>query len=125
MKHLHVYGILLCLTTGAALAQVEQAAITGAVSDQSDALVAGAHITVKNVRTGVKAVTKTSTEGYYSVPYLPPGEYDVSVESSGFKKASVTGIVLRVGLIATINVKLEVGAVQNEIRVEATSVQLE
>jgi hypothetical protein len=37
----------------------------------------------------------------------------------------VTGVLLRVGLTATINVKLEVGAVQNEIRVEATAVQLE
>src|SRR6059058_5351170 len=112
MKRLSLYGVLFCLTTAAALAQVEQAAITGAVTDQSDALVAGAHITVINARTGVKSVTKTNTEGYYSVPYLPPGEYDVSVETAGFKKASVTGIMLRVGLTATINVKLEVGAVQ-------------
>ena len=125
MKRLTVYGVLLCLTIAAALAQVEQASITGSVTDQSDALVAGAQVTVTNAHTGVKAVTKTNSEGYYSVPYLAPGEYTVSVENSGFKKASVTGIFLRVGLIATINVKLEVGAVQNEIRVETTVEQLE
>src|SRR2546427_161969 len=106
-------------------AQVEQGAITGSVRDQSEALVAGAQVTVRNVRTGVKAVTRTNSEGYYNAPYLAPGEYEVSVENSGFKKASVSGITITVGLTATINVKLEVGTVQNEIRVEASAVQLE
>src|SRR5262245_60252899 len=106
-------------------AQVEQGTITGSVTDQSDALVAGAQVTVRNVRTGVKAVTRTNTEGYYSAPYLPPGEYEIAIENSGFKKASVAGINLTVGLTATINVKLEVGTVQSEVRVEASAVQLE
>src|SRR5438876_7732475 len=106
-------------------AQVEQGSITGSVTDQSDALVAGAQVTVRNVRTGVKAVTRTNADGYYSAPYLPPGEYEVAVENSGFKKASVTGVNLTVGLTATINVKLEVGTVQSEVRVEASAVQLE
>jgi hypothetical protein len=125
MKRQTIYGALLLLTAACLPAQVEQAGITGSVTDQSDALVAAAAVTVTNARTGVKALTKTNTEGYYSVPYLAPGEYEVSVESPGFKKASVTGIMLRVGLTATINVKLELGAVQNEVRVETTAVQLE
>src|SRR5437867_11804346 len=125
MRQFVAVGVLLCIFTLGAIAQVEQAAITGAVTDQSDALVAGAQVTVTNTRTGVKAVTKTNAEGYYSVPYLAPGEYEVAVEGAGFKKASVAGIMLRVGLTATINVKLEVGTVQSEIRVEANAVQLE
>jgi hypothetical protein len=119
-----VIGGLFCLLCPA-FGQVEQAAITGAVTDQTDAFVAGAQVMVTNTRTGVKAITQTNSEGYYSVPYLAPGEYSVAVESTGFKKASVTGLVLSVGLTATINVKLEIGAVQNEIRVEANAVQLE
>jgi Carboxypeptidase regulatory-like domain len=106
-------------------AQVEQGTITGSVTDQSDALVAGAQVTVRNVRTGVKAVRRTDTEGHYSAPYLPPGEYEVTVENSGFKRASVAGVNLTVGLTATINVRLEVGTVQSEVRVEASAVQLE
>lgn len=50
-------------------AQVEQGPITGSVTDQSDALIAGAQVTVRNVRTGVKSVTRTSSGGYYSAPY--------------------------------------------------------
>jgi hypothetical protein len=106
-------------------AQVEQGAITGSVTDESDALIAGAQVTVRNTSTGVSSVTQTNGEGYYSAPYLAPGTYEVSVESSGFKKARTSGINVTVGLTATINVKLEVGAVQNEVRVEASAVQLE
>ena len=50
----------------------------------------------------VLADTRTNADGYYSAPYLPPGEYEVAVENSGFKKASVTGINLTSIVIATI-----------------------
>jgi hypothetical protein len=108
-----------------AMAQVEQAGITGAVTDQSDALVAGAKVTVTNTRTGVHANTVTNADGYYSVPYLAPGEYEIAVEGAGFKRARVSDVVLRVGFTATVNVKLEVGALLNEIQVSSTIVQLE
>lgn len=49
----------------------------------------------------------------------------VTVERPGFKTSHVSDVGITVGLIATINVKLEVGAVQNEIRVETSAVQLE
>src|SRR5215471_4385418 len=78
-------------------AQVEQAAITGAITDQSDARIAHAKVAVTNVRTGISSTTVTNSEGYYSIPYLAPGEYTVAVESSGFKKSVVSGIALRVG----------------------------
>ena len=107
------------------LAQVEQASLTGAITDQSDAVVADAQVTVRNLRTGVKAVTKSNKQGYYNVPYLPAGEYEVAMEHAGFKKATVGGISLAVGLTATLNMRLEVGAVQTEVRVEASAVQLE
>ena len=52
----------------------------------------------------------------------PPGRYVVTVERPGFKTSHVSDVGITVGLIATINVKLEVGAVQNEIRVETSAV---
>ena len=117
--------ILFLFLAAAAGAQVEQATLTGAITDQSDALIARADVTVTNVRTGVKAVTQTNAQGYYSVPYLTPGDYEVTVEAAGFRKARVSGIVLQVGLTATVNVRLEVGAVVNEVEVSANAAQLE
>jgi hypothetical protein len=118
-------SIILLFSASAAMAQVEQGAITGAVTDQSNAVVPNAQITVTNMRTGVKGVTQTAAGGYYSLPYLSPGRYEVTVEQPGFKKARVTDIDITIGLTATINVKLEVGETRSEIQVAASAVQLE
>ncbi len=117
--------LLVVLAASALLCQVEQGSITGIVTDASGAVVPAVRLVVRNVQTGVEAATVANTVGFYTVPYLHPGVYDVSVEAPGFKKARVTGVNLTVGLIATVNVTLEVGAVQNEVTVRATAVMLE
>ncbi len=117
--------LTLLLLTFPALAQVEQGAITGTITDPTGAVIGSAKVVVKNVRTGVEAATTSNSEGHYTVPFLHPGEYEVLAEASGFKKARVSGINLTVGLVATVNVALEVGAVQNEVTVTASAVMLE
>jgi hypothetical protein len=120
-----VLTVAVLLSARPVTAQVEQAAITGAVMDQSDARVARAKVTVTNIRTSVSSTTITNADGYYSIPYLTPGEYNVVVESAGFKKGVVSGIALRVGFTATVDVTLEVGALQSEVQVVSTQAQLE
>ncbi len=116
---------VLCLASLLAVAQVEQGTLAGTVTDQSGALVPGVRVTARNTQTGVEVSTRTNTEGLYRIPYLHPGTYDVSAEAEGFKKARVTGVNLTVGLTATVDVALEVGAVQNEVTITATAVMLE
>ena len=95
------------------------------VTNQTGALVPGVKISARHVQTGITGETRSNTEGHYTIPYLSPGQYDVTAESDGFKKARVTGVNLTVGLIATVDFALEVGAVQNEVTVVASAVQLE
>ncbi|MGH8247852.1 MAG: carboxypeptidase regulatory-like domain-containing protein [Gammaproteobacteria bacterium] len=114
--------VLVALTT---FAQVEQATLTGTVSDQSGAVVPNAEVAVTNVQTGVVARTRTNQEGHYRVPYLHPGRYEVLVESAGFTKARVSDVDLTVGLTATVNVILKPGSLQQEVTVTAAAVQLE
>ncbi len=106
-------------------AQVEQATIVGTVTDQQGAVIPKAKVIVTNVQTKVAVETQTNQAGYYSVPYLHPGHYEVTVESAGFGKARVSGINLTVGLTATVNVSLEVASVQAEVTVTASGVALE
>jgi hypothetical protein len=105
--------------------QTEQAGITGTITDSSGAAVPEAQITATNASTGVSAAAKTNTLGYYNLPYLPIGTYNLKVEKSGFKAGVVSGIALRVNLIATVNVRLEVGTIQEQVSAEATTVLLE
>ena len=66
-------------------------------------------MTATNTATGAVAKTETNDEGYYRLPYLPPGNYTVAADKAGFATARVTDIVLRVGLTATINLTLRTG----------------
>src|SRR5262245_7658364 len=90
----------------ATLAQVEQGTITGAVTDQAGAAIPGAQATVTHVQTRANSTTQASHEGHYSVPYLPPGQYEVVVEGQGFNVARVVEVKVDVGLIATLNITL-------------------
>jgi hypothetical protein len=108
-----------------AAAQVEQATITGTVTDLSGAIVPNARVIVTNVQTGVIRETQTNDAGTFAVPYLHPGQYNLVVEMSGFAKAQVTGVSLSVGLTATINVTLKPETLQQAITVTAPVAQLE
>ncbi len=107
------------------MAQVEQGSITGVVTDESGAAVAEAKVTVTNLNTKISAIVTTNGQGNYTIPFLAHGEYSVAAEKPGFALERVTGIALRVGLTATINLKLRTGALQQEVTVTASSVLLE
>ena len=88
---------LLCLLLPAALvAQVEQARITGTVSDTTGAVVPGVKLTFVHVETNVEHTATTNEVGsYLSVP-LRVGEYRVIAEGDGFKRMVRSGVILRI-----------------------------
>lgn len=118
-------GLWVLLLVWTAAGQVEQGTITGTVNDTSGAVVPGARVAVTNTKTGVASVTQTNGEGHYTLPYMPPGQYEVAVTKEGFDKARVEGVNLTVGLTATINVTLRPGSLQQEVVVTSTAVMLE
>jgi Carboxypeptidase regulatory-like domain/TonB dependent receptor len=112
--------------TSAILAQIDQGTITGTVTDQLGAVIPNALVVVTHTQTRVKRETQTNEEGLYRIPYLSPGQYELTAESQGFNKGRVVGIVLTVGLTATINVSLTAGMLQiDAVTVTTTPVQLE
>ena len=103
----------------AALAQTPAGSILGTVTDASDAIVPGVTVVVTNVLTGVRHATKTNQEGEYLVPYLIPGDYQVTAEASGFKTFQRGGLTLQVDQRLRIDVVLSVGDTKETIVVEA------
>jgi hypothetical protein len=108
--------ILLCLSS-ALFAQE----FTGLVSDSKGAVVPKAQVIVHNQSTNGEVKTVTTATGDYTVTYLKPGVYTVSVDAPGFKSVRKTDITLQVGQTATINFRLEVGSVAESITVEANT----
>src|SRR5271169_6847975 len=74
---------LFVLATGSAYAQGGRATISGSVSDPTGAIIAGAHISAKNLETGQITAVTTGSEGNYSLPFLPIGRYEITVSNPG------------------------------------------
>jgi hypothetical protein len=106
----------ICFATGTIGAQVT-ASVSGRVEDSTGATIPGASVTVTSLETGAGRTATTNETGAYRVLSLPVGRYEVRAELSGFKAARQTGISLAVGEEAVVNLKLEVGAVQDEVTV--------
>ena len=83
-----------------AFAQIDKGALSGAVTDNSGAVVAGAKVSAKNIRTGVSQETVSTSSGLYVFPNLEPGTYTISYEQAGFKKLSRSNIVIAVGSVS-------------------------
>ncbi|MGH9674825.1 MAG: carboxypeptidase-like regulatory domain-containing protein, partial [Bryobacteraceae bacterium] len=99
--------------------------IFGRVLDPQSAAVAGANLTVRNVDTGVALRYTTNTSGYYEANLLLPGNYEITVEMTGFKKLVRMGITLPVASRLDVPLLLEVGGVTETISVTAEAPLLE
>jgi hypothetical protein len=75
---------------------------TGRVNDPTGAVVAKATVIAHNLDTGVDITTTTTSTGDYTIPYVIPGHYSVSVQAAGFNTAIHTGIVLQVDQVAKV-----------------------
>jgi hypothetical protein len=104
-----------------ALAQTVRGTILGTVTDPSGAVTPKARVTVREAATGLARSEFTNNEGEYSIPQLPAGRYDLSVEAPSFKKTERTGIVLSVDDRLRIDVSLAVGQVTEVVSVEASA----
>ncbi|MBI4874560.1 MAG: TonB-dependent receptor [Acidobacteria bacterium] len=107
------------------MAQEFRATLTGRVVDPSDAPVAGAAVQVTNLGTGAINATKTDSQGNYTALFLQPGAYSVLVDAAGFRKALRESLQLTVNQVATVNFKLELGTVTQEVTITAEAPILE
>ncbi len=117
--------LFLLVTLGSLTFSQTQSRLTGLVTDDSGAVVAGARVVTRNVVTGVVTESATSEFGNYQFPALIPGTYEVSVEKAGFKKALQSGITLETGITRTVDLRLTLGAVSETVEVSAQAALLE
>ncbi|MDP9052330.1 MAG: TonB-dependent receptor [Acidobacteriota bacterium] len=100
-------------------AQLSTATMYGTLTDATDALVAGATVTLVQTETNFTRVSVTKSDGSFREEFLPVGPYKVTVAAKGFKTLDRTGIVLSVMQNAELNLKLDVGANTETVNVTA------
>ncbi len=108
---------LLVVAVLGATAQQGTGTISGAVSDQQGAVIPGARVEIRSIGTNSLFATSTNESGFYIAPGLAVGEYEISAESDGFKRAVRSGITLQVEQNARIDLSLEVGQLTEVIEV--------
>jgi hypothetical protein len=117
---LAVLILSLCGLTLTASAQVSiNGSLRGRVSDQSDAAVAGAALTLTNAATATAQRAVTDERGDYQFARVAPGVYTLTAEKESFKRAQRDNIVVAVNENAVADVTLSVGAVSEIINIEA------
>ena len=109
-----------------ASAQVAGATLSGTVSDQSGAVLPQASISAKDLATGIARTSISSSAGFYSLPNLLPGVYDVTVTAQGFSTEIKAGVTLTVGEQQVLDFTLQVGKTSQTVVVttEAPTVEL-
>ena len=100
--------VILCLPLAALSQQAANATLTGTITDQAGAVIAGAQITATHKATGVKRETASNDQGFYVLSNMTPGEYEVLIEAKGFASKATKSVTLKVGQTATLNPQLEI-----------------
>ena len=127
MSRLPSLHLLLCLALSIASleAQIVSGAIVGSVKDTSGAAVPRVRVVVRNTETNLSRETLSSDSGDFTLPALPPGNYQVTASRAGFKSEVVANIQLLIAQTVRADLKLEVGQITEQVTVQGSAVLLE
>ncbi len=119
---LALVGLLLVasfVSTVQAQSEATTGVIEGSVLDPNGGALPGASVSLKNTATNFEQTVTTDREGRFRGLLLPLGPYRVTVTLSGFATLVRDGVRLAVGQTITLNLRLELSSVKQEVRVTA------
>jgi outer membrane receptor protein involved in Fe transport len=127
MRKVRVYVgvLLLALACGSSVAAqtvtTTTGSIVGTVTDPTRAVLPGVTVTATSPALMGAATTVTEPNGTYRLSALPPGEYRVTYELSGFGTLTRENVVIPAGFTATLNIEMSVGGLQESVTVAGGS----
>ena len=104
-----------------AFSQTPTGTLEGTIKDQQSAGVGGASIKVASTTTGIITTVTSDSSGRYSLPFVPPGTYTVTVEAQGFRPVAQENVVVEVAQTRSVDFTLAVGAVTERVEIVATA----
>lgn len=113
-----IFSLMICLVLPAlSLAQQVTGAITGLVTDPSGASIANAAVVATDLARHTVWPTRTNNEGFYNLPRLPVGSYDIRVQVTGFQTTVHPPVQLELNQTARVDLRLSLGAVTDTVTV--------
>jgi hypothetical protein len=114
-----IASVCLLLATSAWAQLASQTALVGTVTDSAGLVVPGAQVIAVNVGTKDTYETTTNAEGYYHIPFIRPGRYDVTVTLAGFQTVKASGVEVSSNQVVRTNAVMPVGGVTESVNVSA------
>jgi len=111
---------LFCLAAQAALAQSDQGAITGTITDTQGKSIQGASVTLLNQETGLSFANTTDSHGLYRFSPIKIGLYSLTVAATGFETEKQENIRVDVSQVVGLNLSLKLGSVTQSITITST-----
>ena len=99
--------------------------VRGFVKDEQGAVLPGVTVTATSPALLAPTVATTDETGYYRLQNLPPGPYAITAELTGFSSFRREGIVMRAGLILTVDIGLTIGNLAETITVSGDTPMIE
>ena len=118
-KALLALGLIFAMA-GVMKAQTDTGRVEGTVSDQENAVIPGAVVTVTNTATGAVYKATSDPSGIFSIPVVPRGSYQASVAASGFA-AQTVNFTLSVSQVQALNFRMAVGAATTTVEVSSAA----
>jgi len=99
--------------------------ISGTVKDATGSVIAGATVAAQETNTGLAYRAQTDASGFYTLPVLPVGHYQLQIDSPGFASYKRKGIVLDTGAALKFDAALSVGGVNQTVSVSDDALHVE
>jgi hypothetical protein len=113
--------LLLLVATGTGWSQGATAAINGQISDSTGAAIPNATVTAKDLDRGTVWPSTSDQSGYYNLPRLPIGRYELRVEAKGFQAAVRSSVELVLDQVAKLDFQLQVGQITQVMEVTSAA----
>ena len=120
-RRLVLFVLLSLLGATTAFAQSSMGTVVGTVSDPSGGVVPGASVTLTSVDTSISSTRVTNDSGYFTFINVRPGNYELTIELTGFSMAKVPSFAVGVNETVARNVSLQVGAATETVTVTGLS----
>ena len=112
-------GLVLLLASSAWAQLASQTALVGTVTDSGGLVVPGAQVVAVNTGTKDTYEATTNTEGYYHIPFVRPGKYEITITIPSFQAFKTVGVEVATNQVVRTNATLQVGGVSESVNVSA------
>ncbi len=117
--------LLVALCSVSAYAQQYLGTLAGEVTDPTSAKVANATVAATEMTTNFTTHATTNASGLYSIPFLNPGTYKITIEAPGFRTETRTGVVLTAGANQQVDFALKTGGTTESVIVTSETALLD